>query len=458
MIAVVRRLTKNAFAREAGVQTAASGLVAVVIAVQGIMTARWLGPSAYGVVALVSAFPALILTFLSPDSQHATIRFLAARDAERDRVGAVAAYKVSFLADLVMSLATFGLLAAGAWWAEEHIVGVDGAAGLLLVAGLGVVVSAPTKTATSILVHARRFGVLSVAQVATAVIRSGLIAVLVVAGHGVAGAVWGSTIGLAVKNVVLTVIAAAEAKGRWGIPWRSARLSQHRGLRSEMIRYLVWTDLASLFKAIPSQLDVVVLGWLVGVREVGHYRLAKSVSILPYYIVSPLQSVIVPRLARIAAEGTRGLMKVALRRQAMLSAALAVGCVGGLVVMPLALQAAAGSGYGPTVTICRILVVAAAIPTVFYWLRPLYMATGQVRRWAVGEAGSAAVGLLLYLPATRWWGAIGMASVQVLIAAGRNGSALARVTSILRELPASRVQPAASEHRPETSAPAFARR
>ena len=441
------RLADNRFAREAGAQTGAAAVVAVVTALGGILIARWLGPEGYGVVAVVSAVPGLILTLLSPDSQHATIRFLAGRDAEGDRVGALAACKVSFLADLIVGFATLAILVATADWAEGHLVDVPGTGILLVVAGLGVVFSVPVKTCTSVLVHTRRFGALSVAQAATAVVRTALMMGLVATGHGIAGAVWGSTIGLAAKSMVLGALAGGEARARWGAGWARVRLRSHRTLRSEMVRYLFWTDLAAMFKAIPSQLDVVVLGWLGGVREVGYYRLAKSISVLPQYVVSPLQSVTVPRLARIAAEETRPAMAAALRGHGLLSAVLTGGVLAALVALPVALPMVAGDEYGPTAGICAVLLVAAAIPTVFYWLRPLYMATGHVRRWAAGEAGSALVGLLLYVPAVQVWGAMGMAVVQVGIAAGRNGSALLRIRPILDELPETRQVPSGAPSR-----------
>lgn len=429
-----RRLARSTFARDAGALTVSGAVAAVVVTVQGILAAHWLGPAGYGAVALVAAFPALILALLSPDSKHATVRYLADRDAEHDPKGAVAVCKLALFADLLSGAAALAIVAASAAWAQHHIVHLEGSAGLVVVAGLGLLVSMPVKVSTSVLMHSGRFRLVAVEQVLSTFIRSALIVVLIAGGGGVAGAVWGGTIGLALHSIVLGCLATREAKRRWDSPWREVRLQDHRALRAGMVRFLIWTDLGSLFRTIPNQLDVVVLGWLVGAQEVGFYRLARSITSLPDNLLVPLQSATFPRLARAAVNGRRHAMSATLGRHTVLASALAAGGLVGFVILPFAVRIVAGDAYVGAINMSRVLFLASIVSLFFYWLRPFYMATGQVRAWSTILAVTSLGALALYVPAVNAWGGMGMAIVQVGIVVGVNVFALCRVGSILGQL------------------------
>jgi O-antigen/teichoic acid export membrane protein len=439
---LARRLRRSAFARDAGTLTLGGGVVAIVTAVQGMFAARWLGPAGYGALALVVAFPALVLAILSPDSQHATVRYLADRDAEQDSLGAAAVCKLALLADLIVGAAAFGVVVASAGWAHHHVVRFDGSAALIVVAGAGILISVPVKVSTSILMHAGRFGWLAGEQVLSAVLRSTLIAVLVVSGYGVAGAVWGATIGLALHSVTLGFLATRETRRRWGSSWRVARLREHKALRAEMVRFLAWSDLGSFLGAIPKQLDVVLLGFLVGSRDVGFYRLAWSIAALPNYLVGPLQSATFPRMARISAERSREAMSAALRRHGVLACVLAAGGLVGVIVVPFVVHTLIGDAYGPTINMCRVLLAGSAVYLCCYWLRPLYMALGHIREWTALGAVTSLGALALFVPAVKVWGVMGMAIVQGTIIIGGHAFALVRVGSIVGQLvPSPAAQP-----------------
>lgn len=428
------RMAGSTFARDAGALTVSGAVVAVVTTVQGILAARWLGPAGYGAVALVAAFPALILALLSPDSKHATVRYLADRDAEHDSKGAVAVCKLALYADVISGAVGLVIVAAIAGWTHHHVVGPEGSAGLIIVAGLGLLVSMPVKVSTSILMHAGRFSVVALEQVLSTLMRSFLIIVLIAGGGGVSGAVWGGTIGLALHSAMLGWLATREAKHRWGASGRRVRLRDHKALRAGMVRFLIWSDLGSMFRTIPNQLDVVVLGWLVGAREVGFYRLARSITSLPDYLLIPLQSATFPRLARIAVAGRRDVMSAALRRHAVLASTLAAAGLIGPVILPFAVRRIAGDAYAGAIDMSRVLLLASIVSMFFYWLRPFYMASGQVRAWSTIGGVVSLSALALYVPAVNAWGGMGMAIVQVGVAVGINGLAFWRISSILGKL------------------------
>ena len=430
------RAARSTFLRDSGTLTAAGLATAVIVVVQGILVARWLGPAGYGVVALVSVYPAIAVALLSPDSPHATIRYLADRDAAGDPLGALCVCKVAHTVDAAISLLAFLAVAATAPWAARHVVHMDAAAGLLVLTAAAFVVASPLEAAAAVLMHTRRFRLLATEQVGAAAVRSALVIAAVAAGGGAAGAVRAAALATVVHGVVLASLAAREAKREWGAWWPGARTTTLGPLRGELLRFMIWTDLGGALGTATKQLDVVLLGWVSGPAEVGLYRLARSIASLPGYVVGPLQTAAYPRLARQWAESGRARLREVLRPHAVLGVALAGAGLAGVGALPVVVRLLVGAQYAPAVGTAQVLLVGSLVWVGLYWLRPAFMAVGEVRAWvtisAVVVAGSSAA----FVPAAVAWGAMGLALVQLAAAITGHAAALRRLRPLLAQPPA----------------------
>ncbi|HVF31588.1 MAG TPA: lipopolysaccharide biosynthesis protein [Acidimicrobiales bacterium] len=414
---------RSRFAADAGALTASGLVVAAIVIVQGVLLARWLGPRAYGAVALITAYPALVLALLSPESPHAAIRYLADRDAAGDVAGSLAVCRIAYLADLAVGAVTLLVVAATAGWAGEHVLHLDGAAGLLVLMALGLLVASPAHAATATLLFARRFRTIASEQVANAVVRSALMIGFVAAGQGEVGAIRGAAAGYVLHGVVLAALASVEERRRWGGSWLFDGDTRRLGpRRREMLRFLAWSDLGALLGTLTKQVDVLLLGWLAGPSEAGFYRLARSVSGLPGYLVGPLQSAASPRLAQVWAAGEP--LAAALRRHVVLGAAFGSAGLAMLLVVPPIITGMAGAAFLPSVTMAQILLLGALCWLAGYWIRPAFMAIGEVRAWVGISVVVVAVSLALYGPAAAAWGGVGVAVVQAVVS-GFGGQALA---------------------------------
>lgn len=423
------RAVRSAFLRDSGVLTAAGVASAVIAVVQGVLVARWLGPAAYGVVALVSAYPSVVLSLLRPDSPHATVRYLADRDTAGDPHGALAACKLAHTVDVGVALLAFFAVAVTAPWAEHHVVRAGGAAGLVVLTAAALVVASPAEASTAVLVHARRFRLLAVEQVASAAVRSALIVALVASGRGATGAVQAVAIATVFHGVTLAVLGGREAKRSWGAWWPAVRTRHLGRLRFEMLRFMVWTDLGGVLGTVTKQLDVVLLGWLSGAAEAGIYRLARSIAALPGYVVGPLQAAVYPRLAGDWAASGWESMRETLRRHVQFGAGLAAAGLVGVAALPPVVRGLAGDAYGPAVGVSQVLLAASLVWLGLYWLRPTFMAVGDVRAWVAISAAVVAGSLVAFLAAAMLWGAMGLAVVQAGAALAGHGVALRRLRS-----------------------------
>lgn len=417
------RLRRGAFLRDAGALTAGNIAVAVITIAQGVLLARWLGPRGYGVVALVSAYPALVRTLLTPESLHATVRFLADREALGDREGALAVCKVAYLVDFAVGFVGLILVAASAPWAADHVLQGEAALWLLVLMAGALCLSAPADAATATLMHTRRFGMLASGRVIGAGVRGGLMVVLVAGGGGPTSAVVGAAAGSLLHAATLTAMAALEGRKRWGGWWPSADIAVLGSVRGEMLRFMAWTDLGSLLGTALTQLDILLLGWLVGITEAGYYRLAGSIAGLPGHLVGSLQSAAYPRFSSIWAERPSAMSSEVLRH-VKLGVAAAIGGLACVFVIPSAVRVSAGTDFSPAVPMAQLLYLGSLIWLGFYWLKPLYMAAGEARRWVWISAAVVTITVALFIPSMLWWGGIGLASVRLASAAGNHLVAL----------------------------------
>jgi O-antigen/teichoic acid export membrane protein len=433
---ITARAFRSTFLRDAGALTVSNVVAAIIAVVQGVIVARWLGPRNYGVVALVTAYPAVALALLTPDSPFATVRYLSDRDAAADPTGALAVCKLAHLVDLAVGVAAFGGVAVTAGWAQQHVVHFQDGASLLILTAGAMAIAAPSDASTAVLLHGRRYRLLAIVQIAVAAGRAVLIIALVAAGQGPVGAVRGAAAAIALQGVATVVLASLEAKRRWGGWWTRPRTAGLGKLRREMLRFMAWTDVGALLGTVTRQFDVVILGLVQGPTEVGYYRLAQSIASLPGYLVGPLKAAVYPRLTTFWAARRREELRAAVRRHAVFGTGLAAAGLLALPALGVPVRAFAGQRYGPAIGVAQVLSVGSLLVLACYWLRPLYMATGEVRIWVAIITAVSAVSLAAFVLAGAAWGAMGIAIAQLAAAVIQHLALASRLGKMLAVNPA----------------------
>lgn len=389
-------------ARNIGKLWSAQGVVLVAGALQSIVAARWLGPERFGVVGLVVILPAFIYSFLDPQSGQAVIRFLAgaADGGSEARAGAVV--KVGFLSDLVLAgMASLVSVALAPWAAERLVDGKAGSA-LVVLAAVGLALSAPATTARGVLTALGAFDRLALANASVAVVRTAL--VLAAAHQGkVTTVVAATAAGTAIEGLALGALASRSLRARLGVRWWRSRTADlgPGGLR-EMLRFMAYTDLASLGGSMVKQLDLLVLGYFQGPRAAGLYRLARSMTTPLVSLSDPLQAVVYPDFARTRERhGAPAVLQAARRRF------LAMGLPVGLVVLVVAALAGpaihllAGPAYRGAALATAVLLAGGACSLAFFWVRPLFLSLDQVRPLFVISTLTAVLTSLAFLVGAR---------------------------------------------------------
>lgn len=162
-----------------------------------------------------------------------------------------------------------------------------------------------------------------------------------------------------------------------------AGLGPLRGQRREIARFIALSDASSLLRVLGSQADVLILGAFVSNSVVGGYRLARQLLAPALSLITPLSSVLLQRLATVVAEdGERAAQRLATTTGKRIGAPFSLVFVAGALLAPWLIAAAGGSGYDSAVGPTRWLMALGALWTVSFWVQPLILALGRLRRWA----------------------------------------------------------------------------
>jgi O-antigen/teichoic acid export membrane protein len=406
-----RRLVHGAlrrpFVRHVGVLTVANGVGAVLSVVQGILVARWLGPELYGVAALVMSVPSLVYTFFDARSAEASVKFLSEFDARGERERALAMCKVGYTLDFTIAMVAFLVILLLSPWAAKSIVKRPEMGWLIILYGSAFLPRALTGTSYAVLATLGRFPSIALIDTLTNILRVGLVLVLVGLGWQVAGVVWGNAIAMAATGLLYGILAYSLVKSRWGRSWLSADWSYLKGLWRGVISFLAYNDLNALLGMVV-RLDVVILGYFRNPTEVGFYKLAQNLAQTIRYLINPLQSVIYPELAKLWSLGDIYVLQQKIRNLTFrLSLPLGLIAIISMVLVPFIVPPLLGHLYLPSVPAVQLILIGSSIWLVFFWMRPAFLAMGEVKAWMIAGSISLIITLPVQVFLTWWLGYIG---------------------------------------------------
>ena len=121
------RLLSHPMVSGAGALAASQYVGASVNLLTSIAAARLLGPSSYGVAALIMAYPNLVWSLTSVKSASVTTRYLAGFVSTRKVSEFESMCKLGYVVDLLASFVAFAVIGLSAIWLTPHVVDRPGA-------------------------------------------------------------------------------------------------------------------------------------------------------------------------------------------------------------------------------------------------------------------------------------------------------------------------------------------
>jgi PST family polysaccharide transporter len=308
----------------------------VLLAVTGIVLARILTPSDYGVFAVAVITMELLLGIND-------LGLMTAISRHQGEVARVARTATSLAA--VASVALYALSFAIAPWIAAAL-NVPTATTVLRVAALVVLIDGFCAVPAALLTRAFRQDRRALADVAGVVAYVAVSIVLAKNGNGVWSLVLGRMAGTAITAGL--VIALAPLR-----PWPGF----DRGEASELLRFGLPVSGAGLLSLLLLNLDYIVVGRLLGPFQLGLYVVAFNLCTWPFQLVFlAVQRVSVVGFARLA--GNRRALNAGFNRSmALLAAVILPACIAiGLLAGPL-VRIVYGERWSPAADALRFLAV-----------------------------------------------------------------------------------------------------
>ena len=284
--------------RESATDTLITGTATLLIFLVGLiqlpLLTKTLGAHDYGIWSQVWVTISLVLPFTGLGLASAVIRFLAAEKSKEEiQEGFYSVVSVVFMTNLIASLAVIGF---------AHPLAVnffDGAVQIVRITGILILITPVSGLYMYLIRTFRQVKRYSILMVAEEYSRLGVMAYLVLNGHGILSVI----LALLAIKVTLLLILVFTIKSQIGIK------RPHFYRLKEFLSFSLPLVPRSISFWLVTLSDRYVIGFFLGATSVGIYSAAYGIGNLPYSIVGVLTMVLFVNLSKLYDEGRMGEVK-----------------------------------------------------------------------------------------------------------------------------------------------------
>jgi O-antigen/teichoic acid export membrane protein len=369
---LMRRVVRNS-----GYLFGSTGISAAIGMLQGILAARLLGVSGYGILGAITLFTSVVNKFASFRMSELVIKYVGQFHEQEDPQRAAAVFKAAALVEMAASFIAYGLVLALAPLGARFLAKDLATAQWFAVYGLIVLANLVAESSTGMLLifdRFRRMGLLNVIQSAFTL---AVIAWVYLSQGGMLGILVAYLLGKTFGALSLTAAAFHEARRRWGAGWWRAPLSLLRPYRRELVHFAVSTNISASLSLINKDSELLWVLLLRNPLEGGYYKLALALANVVQMPVAPLPQATYPELSREAARGQWGNVRYILRQGAILAGAYSLAATAGLVLLGKPLIASFYTPeFLPAYPALLLILAGLLVANTFYWQRTALLAVG----------------------------------------------------------------------------------
>lgn len=429
--ALVEDTVLRAMVKNVGWLSGSNVLVILLSMVQGVLTARLLGPSGYGVLAVGISFVAVVTKLLSFRMNEFVVRWVI-QLRQSDRLQACSAFRLGVAGEVGALLLAFVVVESMAGWASVTFAKDPAFAGTLRILGLLAVLQFGRESALGMLNVDRAFKPMSLVYIVGQAVSLVGVGLVFLVGGGVNGVVIAVLAGEASRTTLVWALGVRAAGRVLGPGWMFGQFVRFGGLGREMFRFAVLTNVGGSLSVVSKEGDLLVLGLLSSPVGVAYYKLAQSIAQLAMLPVMPIATVAFPDFVAAVAQRSWATLRQHMRQGSKLAAAWLVPISIALAVAaPTAIGILYGSDFVPAAPALIVLLVGLVVDGVLFWTRGVLLALGCPGYLTKLNLAVVAVKLataFIFVPIA---GYLAMAAVQSIVLIGGNSLA---VRQTMREL------------------------
>ena len=409
---LLRRALESRIFRDSSVLLVGNWVSTGLSIVGSIVLARLLEPTGYGQVILATTIVSTIIQFLDIRTAEGLIHFVGQALARGEPREAVSYFYVGLSVDVLLMLATLVLavfvapLAAGAYPDGELL------RELVSIYVLTIPFVTLEGTFQAVLNIFKRFTLLAAGSLLFSLMQ--LVILVLAARSGVVAVMWGYVIASALSLVMWIAFGLPLLVRNIRAMGGSLRPQGYRSALRSFLPFAFYTSVTASIKAVTANVDMLVLGALRPVADVGYFRIARSAASLITMPTSQVSVVIYPELNEAWARGQLARARDLIKRYSLVTL---VASSAALLFYVFAAEWLVRLFYGQDYfeaapLIARLIVllgVGIVLESVFRWVRPATMAQGKPQLTTFYSTAQIVLRLVLLVPLVYLFGAIGAA-------------------------------------------------
>jgi O-antigen/teichoic acid export membrane protein len=366
---------------------------------QGVLAARLLGLTAFGVIGLVTTVVTTVNRLFSFRMGEFVIRFFGKEMAEKKLEAAGIAIKTAFMIEGFTSILAFICLWLVAPLGAQLFVKDPATTGVIRLFGLAILANITTESATGVLQVTNQFKKQAVINLVSSIVTLAIITVAFILKGNLLFVLWAYIAGKFVVGLGPILLAWLSLQRELGAGWWRTRYRKPQSFR-EMLKFGFSTNLSATIKLLVSESELLWVGLFLNSEAAGLYKIAMTIVNPLMMPITPMIDTTFPELARSVVLKKWNDLKRLLRRTTLIAAAwtgsvvLVMGILGKWII-----RIAYTEPFVPAYSAMMILLVGFGFSNVFFWNRKLLLAFGKANIPLLILAAAAAlkVGLSFWL-------------------------------------------------------------
>ncbi len=362
-----------------------------------ILLAHLLGLEQFGLFALVLAFVGIVNTLIDFNVTEAVVKYVGQYRERKDKEKTLSFVKLFYFVDFISGVAAFAVAILLAGVANEFFIKSENTFELIFIYSFYLLVVTVNNNSKSLLTVFQQFNRVAFLDMVSAGIRFAFVAIALLMGFGVKGALFAYVAAGFINFVILQFFVNRALKDEGLGGWLFAKLGdvkdEFRGVASFILNSTVVHFVGNVFSR---DFPILILGNLFGNEVSGLYKTAAVVSKIIGRLIAPMTKVLYPALVRLEERKSyndfRYIVSYSMKLLVMFVVPVSAIC---FLFATDIIRIFFGAEYVGAANAMKIIVIAELLFGITFWVSSVLLALGMV--WF--RTGLALVDTLLYVVA-----------------------------------------------------------
>ena len=362
--------------------------------VQGVLAARLLGPSGYGLIAIVMSFSSTVNGLFSFRMSEVVVRYGGEYLEKKENERAGALIKAAGLTEATVSIMAFFVVALTAGLATRFIAKTPDVQWMFIVYSIGLLANFNTETSTGILQITDKIKLQGTINLIQSIVTALLVVGAFILKGSLAFVLIVYLIGKVMMGLGIFIVAQLHLHRVLGGGWWKTSFASLPAFK-ELARFAISSNLSATVILIFRESEILWVGFFLNSTAAGYYKVAYTIISLLSVPADPLILTVYPELNRLIVQKAWPRLRDFLRKVTILSFAYNIVLALGFIILGHWVLWVYGAKYVAAYPALMALLIGMVFNYTLFWNRPLLLSFNlpAFPLWATLIAGLLKVGL-----------------------------------------------------------------